>query len=97
MKKLVSLRVLENYRILLRFNDGVEGEIDFSEKPRRGVFACWNDYDFFRRAYVSEFGALAWPGDLDLCPNALWLRVTGKAPEELNAGGTVEAPIHAHN
>ena len=31
---------------------------------------------------VGETGELIWPNDLDLCPDALYLRVTGKKPEE---------------
>ena len=44
MKRITALKVLDNYRVWLRFNDGVEGEVDFSQKPRTGVYASWNNY-----------------------------------------------------
>jgi Protein of unknown function (DUF2442) len=83
MKKINSFKVLDNYRIWLRFDDGVEGVADLSELVGKGVFAAWRDYEFFRRAYVADYGSLTWPGELDLCPDALWLQITGKQPEEL--------------
>lgn len=83
MKKITALKILENYHVWLRFDDGVEGTVDFSHKPHTGVFAVWQDYDFFRRASIADHGALTWPGELDLCPDSLWLQVTGKTVEEL--------------
>ena len=52
MKKITAMKVLENYRVWLRFNDGVEGEVDFSQKPRSGVYAAWASYDNFRKARI---------------------------------------------
>jgi hypothetical protein len=83
MKKITAFKVLDNYRVWLRFDDGAEGEVDLTHLVGRGVFAAWRDYEFFRRAYVASYGALTWPGELDLCPDALWLKVTGKPAEEL--------------
>jgi hypothetical protein len=28
-------------------------------------------------------GAVEWPGGIDMCPDALYLRMTGKQPEDL--------------
>lgn len=83
MKKIISFKVMDGYRVWLRFADGVEGMADLSELVGKGVFAAWHDYDFFRQAYIADYGSLTWPGELDLCPDALWLQVTGKQPEDL--------------
>jgi hypothetical protein len=83
MRKIVALNVLENYRVWLRFDDGIEGVADLSHLVGKGVFAAWKDYGFFRQASVADYGSLTWPGELDLCPDALWLQVTGKRPDEL--------------
>ncbi len=82
MKKIVSIEVLENQRVRLRFDDGVEGVVDFSGKARTGVYAAWRDYEFFRRARIGECGELIWNDQLDFCPDALWRQITGKSPDD---------------
>lgn len=37
----------------------------------------------FERLSISPVGALQWPGDLDLCPDSLYLQLTGKSPAEV--------------
>src|ERR1035437_10779006 len=83
MKKITALKVLDNYHVWLRFNDGVEGEVDFSRKPRTGVFAVWNSYENFRQARIGDCGELLWNDQLDFCRDSLWLQVTGQKPEAL--------------
>lgn len=84
MKRITQLKVLDRYRVWLRFDDGVEGEVDFSPQAGHGVFAAWNDYSVFQRAGIADQGrALEWPGEIDFCADALWLQVTRKRPEDL--------------
>jgi hypothetical protein len=98
MKKIIAQRILENYRVWLRFDDGVEGEADFSAHVGQGVFAPWTDYTFFRQAAIGEHGrTLTWPGELDFCADALWLEVTGKQPEDLFPNLRKNRPACAHS
>lgn len=83
MFKITQVEPLEGYRLWVRFVDGVEGTVDLSDLAGRGVFAEWNDRRFFEDVHVDESGALCWRGDLDLCPDSLYLRITGKTPEEI--------------
>jgi hypothetical protein len=83
MLKLVEIKALDGYRLWLRYADGAHGEIDVSDLVGRGVFEAWNDSKFFRSVRIDESGAPVWGNDLDLCPDALYLRLTGKTPEEL--------------
>ncbi|MBI2926532.1 MAG: DUF2442 domain-containing protein [Verrucomicrobia bacterium] len=97
MKKLIAFKVLESYRVWLRFDDGVEGEADFSTHVGKGVFAPWADYTFFGQAAIGEHGrTLTWPGELDFCADALWLRVTGQRPEDLFPSLRQGRPAYAH-
>lgn len=82
MFKLVEVRVLDGFRLWLRYADGVAGEVDLSHLAGRGVFKAWNDREFFKNVRIDESGALAWGDHIDLCPDALYLRLTGKTPEE---------------
>jgi len=83
-RKISALKILDGYRIHLRFADGVEGDIDFSPLVGQGVLSAWKNEAFFRRAFISSNGrVLEWPGEIDFCADALYLRVTGKGPEEV--------------
>jgi hypothetical protein len=93
MKKITQLKVLENYRVWLRFNDGIEGEVDFSKKPRTGVYAGWMNYDNFRQVRIGDCGELMWNDQVDFCPDSLWLQVTGQKPEALLNQNL--QPVHA--
>lgn len=79
MNKVVDVRSLEDYRIWLRFGDDTQGDVDLSDLAGRGVFAAWAHQNVFTAVRVEEGGGIEWPGEIDLCPDALYLRLTGKA------------------
>ena len=79
----IAIEPRKGYRIWLRYEDGVEGQIDLSGVPRDGIFEAWNDPSFFENVYISEFDSVAWSDDLELCPNALYMELTGKSVEDL--------------
>lgn len=93
MKKITALKVLDGYRVWLRFDDGAEGEVDFSGKPHTGVYAPWRDYAYFRRACIGDYGELRWDDQLDFGPESLWLQVTGQPAAALAPSGD---PALAH-
>lgn len=69
---------LEGYRIWIRFQNGVKGEVDLSDLAGKGVFHAWDEPGFFQRVFVDErSGTVAWPGGLDLAPDALYEDVAG--------------------
>ena len=79
----VLVRALPNYRVYLEFSDGAEGEIDLSDLAGKGVFEAWNDYSFFQQVHIGEHREVKWNEDIELCSDSLYLRLTGKTPEEL--------------
>ena len=81
--KITQAKAQGNYRLFLRFDDGVEGIVDLSDLAGQGVFEAWKRDASFEKARVTEFGAVEWPGELDLCPDSLYLRLTGKKPEDI--------------
>ena len=54
-----------------------------SDLAGRGVFKIWADPQVFKTVHIDEGGAIAWEGGADLCPDALYFRLTGKHPEEI--------------
>ena len=83
MQKIIEVKPLGKYKLRVRFADGVEGEADLSHLAGKGVFAIWNDYAEFEKVRIGEHGELLWEGGVDLCPDAVYLQITGKSPEEL--------------
>jgi hypothetical protein len=74
---------LPGYRLELEFNNGESGVVDLSEFVGRGVFAVWERPGVFEQVTVTSDGAVEWPGEIDMCPDSLYLRMTGKKPEDL--------------
>ena len=75
---------LEGYRIWLRYSDGVSGEVDLSGLAGRGVFSAWDDRTFFESVKLDASGAVTWGADIDLCPDALYMQLTGKSEAEVS-------------
>src|SRR6266404_5514976 len=83
MPKPIALKPLADHRLWVRFDDGVEGFADLSEFAGRGVFEIWNDYRHFENVHIEPDGAIAWSNEVEMCPDAIYLKITGKSPEEL--------------
>lgn len=83
MPVVTQAKPLENYRVWLHFSDGVEGIADLSGFVGKGVFATWDTGGTFQQVRVGEGGGVQWGDQIDLCPDGLYLTITGKTPEEL--------------
>lgn len=70
-----------NYRLWVRFENGIQGEVDLSDIAGRGVFRRWTDHpeEFGRVELNAESGSLSWPGDLDVAPDRLYDELTENA------------------
>ncbi|MBU6429125.1 MAG: DUF2442 domain-containing protein [Cyanobacteria bacterium REEB65] len=78
MARIVAASPGPDYLLWLRFSDGVEGTVDLSRLVGKGVFESWRDESVFRAVAIEPtFGTVVWPGDIDLCPDALYSDVTG--------------------
>jgi hypothetical protein len=80
--RVVEVSALGGHRLLVRFVDGTAGEVDAGPMilgPRAGVFERLRDPAEFARAYLDD-GVVAWPGDLDLAPDAMYdaIRSSGR-------------------
>jgi hypothetical protein len=83
MIKLIEVKTLDDYRLWLRFSDGVQGEVDVAHLAGRGVFHNWKDRRFFENVRIDGGRALLWGDDLDLCVDSLYIQLTGKTPDEV--------------
>lgn len=58
----------------VRFADGTSGEVRFETSHLSGVFEPLKDPNFFCRAYL-DAGAIAWPGNIDIAPDAMYREI----------------------
>ncbi len=83
MLRPTEVKALENYKIWVKYDDGIEGTVDLSHLAGKGVFSLWNDYKEFGKVSISKSGAIAWTDQVDICPDSIYMQITGKSPEEL--------------
>ena len=79
----LEVKALSNYRIWIRYADGEEGEVDFSHLADQGVFELWEDEQKWENVRIGEDGAIRWNEDVEFCPDATYMKLTGKSPEEV--------------
>ncbi len=91
MYKPVEIKALENYQLWIKYSDGTQGAVDLSHLAGRGVFALWDDYDAFRKVAIGSSGEIAWSDRVDLCPDSIYMKISGKRPEELFPNLAIEA------
>lgn len=88
-KDVVSVVPLEQHRLRVKFEDGIEGMIDVSALVTwTGVFAPLADAREFARASVNhELGCVSWPSGADLDPDVLYTLVTNRPIGVLQQNG----------
>ena len=92
LKDIVAVQPLDGYRLKLRFEDGVVGEIDVAQLvPFTGVFAALSDRNEFVAVRVNpELGTICWPGGADLDPDVLYSVVTRRPIPSYDATSQAE-------
>ena len=78
--RLSEVRPIGSYRLYVKFIDGLEGFVDLSQlimSENAGVFMALRDPLRFKNVYLN-YGSVAWPGDLDLAPDAMYDAIKDK-------------------
>ena len=79
----IEVQPRPGFRIWIRYDDGIEGEVDLSDLADKGVFAAWSNRTFFESVRLGSHGAIEWGDEIDLCPDAVYMRLTGRSPEDV--------------
>jgi hypothetical protein len=84
--KPLEVKALPDYKIWVRYEDGISGEVDLGHLKGKGVFKAWEENDLFQKVFVADRGrCIAWNEELEICPNAVYLDLIGKTFEEYAA------------
>ena len=71
--RVTEVEALPGFRLRVAFADGLTGTVDMSRmvhSPKAGVFSALADPSLFAQVTL-DYGAVAWPSDLDLAPDAM--------------------------
>ena len=82
----IEVEPRKGYRIWLRYSDGAAGEVNLSHLAGRGVFKAWNDRPYFETVHVTPDGGIAWGEEIELCPDAIYMQLTGKSVADVIPG-----------
>ena len=84
MAHITSVKVLDGYRLQLRFRDSARRVVDLEPILWGPMFAPMLKLSEFRKVRVNpDFGCIEWPNGADLSPDALRHRRPSKRKNEL--------------
>jgi len=73
MHRVTECKASEDYRLWLRFEDGVEGSVFLGNLLEIGAFESWRDVSRFCRVAVDPaFATVVWEGGVRLDPDILY-------------------------
>ncbi len=83
--KIIECEAHDHCRLWVRFEDGLEGEVNLNPLLGPGVFAPWDSVDFFNSVYIhKETGTVTWGENLDLDPNLLYQSIKQKQKNKID-------------
>lgn len=71
MREVIAVQPLENYQLLLTFDNKEKKIKDMKPYLENGVFRKLKDKKVFNKVKVS-FGTICWEGSIDICPDTLY-------------------------
>ncbi|MBV8817525.1 MAG: DUF2442 domain-containing protein [Acidobacteriaceae bacterium] len=76
----VEVTPKSDYALFVRFRDGLEGLVHLNPYQFTGALEPLRDKHFFEQVFIDN-GAVAWPGEIDLAPDAMYSEVVSNRNE----------------
>lgn len=95
MQHVIAITHVGGHRLRVRFDDGVEGVVDFAKllKFRGELVEPLRDRAYFARAFIHpEARVVTWPNGMDVCNLVLYSKVTGCSVRSLLTPVPVDSP-----
>jgi uncharacterized protein DUF2442 len=89
MHRVTECKASRDYRLWLRFEDGLEGSVFLGNLLDVGAFAVWRDVDQFCRVVLDrEAATVVWDGGIQLDPDILYQDLlSSRAAKEFKSPG----------
>lgn len=71
MNRIIDVKALNNYKILIVYQNGEKRIKDMKPYLDKGVFKKLKDESFFKSVKVS-FGTISWGEQIDLCADSIY-------------------------
>lgn len=76
MRKVEEVEPLPDFRIRVRFDNGLVGIADLRDDLWGEIGEPLKDPAYFAQVFIDN-GAVTWPNGFDCCPDALYSEVSG--------------------
>lgn len=71
MKEIIKVQPLEDYKLLLVFENNEKRIKDMKPYLKKGIFKELKDKDFFNSVKLA-YGTISWDGRIDLCADSIY-------------------------
>jgi len=86
--RITACKAEEDYKLWLRFEDGLEGSVFLGNLLEIGAFQLWRDVREFEKVSVDpETATVTWEGGIRLDPDILYHDVASRINPIQHAGG----------
>lgn len=77
---LIKASYISDYKVLLTFDNGKSGVVDFSKYiSKGGIFSELKEIEFFKKFIIDpEVFVLKWPNNIDIAPEEIYSEATGE-------------------
>ena len=80
--KITSVTPLSGYKLNIKFEDAVSGEIDLKSFIETGIFSVLQAPDLFNKVYTTGY-SVAWSDELEIDALTIYAEILKRSPEEI--------------
>lgn len=85
MRRITECKAEDDYRLWLRFDDGLEGSVSLGNLLEIGAFKLWRDVREFEKVRVDpDTATVTWEGGIRLDPEILYQDVLAAVENRVN-------------
>jgi hypothetical protein len=77
----VEVKPEPGYNLFIRFKDGFAGRVRLESTQFTGVLSPLADTSFLNQVFIDS-GAVAWPGEIDWAPDAMYAAIATERSTE---------------